>query len=73
MQIHEILTKTGLGPVSRKSRKHFGSEKPFVKLRLAYSLKLVFSYVVKGIKKSLVPRDAFVVEIKRELCHPKCA
>ena len=34
-----------LGPVSRKS-----SEKPSVKLRLAYSVKLVFSYVVKGIK-----------------------
>ena len=25
-------------------------EKPFIKLRLAYSVKLVFSYVVKGIK-----------------------
>ena len=25
-------------------------EKPFVKLRLAYSAKLIFSYVVKGIK-----------------------
>ena len=39
-----------LGPVSRKSRKLFGREKPFVKLRPAYSVKLVFSYVVKGIK-----------------------
>ena len=39
-----------LGPVSRKSRKLFGPEKPFVKLRSAYSVKLVFSYVVKGIK-----------------------
>ena len=39
-----------LGPVSRKSRKLFGPEKPFVKLRPAYSAKLVFSYVVKGIK-----------------------
>jgi len=38
------------GPVSRKSREHFGPEKPFVKLRPAYSVKLVFSYVVKGIK-----------------------
>ena len=37
------------GPVSRKSRKFFGPEKPFVKLRRAYSLKLVL-YVVKGIK-----------------------
>ena len=40
----------GQGPVSRKSRKLFGSEKPFLKLRPPYSVKLVFSYVVKGIK-----------------------
>ena len=39
-----------LWPVSRKSRKLFGPEKPFVKLRPAYSVKLVFSYVVQGIK-----------------------
>ena len=38
------------GPVSRKSRELFGPEKPFVKLRPAYSVKLVCSYVVKGIK-----------------------
>ena len=36
-----------LGPVSRKCRELFGPEK---KLRPAYSIKLVFSYVVKGIK-----------------------
>ena len=41
--------RSELGPVSRKSRKLFGPEKPFVKLRPAYSVKLVFSYVVKGI------------------------
>ena len=39
-----------LGPVSRKSRKLFGPEKSFVKLRRAYSVKRVFSYVLKGIK-----------------------
>ena len=33
-----------------KTRKLNGPEKPFVKLRLAYSVKLVFLYVVKGIK-----------------------
>ena len=38
------------GPVSRKSRKFFGPEKPFVKLRPAYSLKLVFLHIVKGMK-----------------------
>ena len=41
---------SGQGHVSRKSRELFGPEKPFVKLRPAYSVKLVFSYVVKGIK-----------------------
>ena len=42
--------KSKQGPVSRKSRTLFGPEKPFVKVRPAYSVKLVFSYVVKGIK-----------------------
>ena len=41
---------SALGPVSRKSRELFGPEKPFVKLRPAFSVKLVFSYVVKGIQ-----------------------
>ena len=36
--------------VSRKSRKRFGPGKPFLKLRLAHSVKLVFSCVVKGRK-----------------------
>ena len=44
------LLNSSQGPVSRKSRKLFGPEKPFVKLRPAYSAKLVFSYVEKGIK-----------------------
>ena len=38
------------GSVSRKSRKRFGPEKTFITLRSAYSVKLVISYVVKGIK-----------------------
>ena len=37
-------------PVSRKSRKLFGPEKPFVIVPPAYSVKLFFLYVVKGIK-----------------------
>ena len=45
-----LVPESFLGPVSRKSRELFGPEKPFVKLRPAYSVKLVFSYVVKGIK-----------------------
>ena len=39
-----------LGPVSRKSRELSGPEKPFVKLRPAYSVKLIFSHVVEGIR-----------------------
>ena len=35
---------------SRTSRKNFGAEKPFVKLRPTYCVKLDFSYVVKGWK-----------------------
>ena len=38
-----------LEPISRNSRKLFGPENPFLKLRPAYSVKLVFWYVVKGI------------------------
>ena len=38
-----------LGRVSRKCRRLFGPEKPFVKLRPAHSVNLVISYVVKGI------------------------
>ena len=41
------------GPVSRKSRQLFGPEKPFVKLQSAYSVKLVLSHVVKGIKMNI--------------------
>ena len=47
---NHALSNSSQGPVSRKSRKLFGPEKPFVKFRPAYSVKLVFSYVVKGIK-----------------------
>ena len=32
-------------------------EKPFVKLRLAYSAKLIFSYVVKGIKIKITAKS----------------
>ena len=48
--VSNCIVKPFQGPVSRKSRKVFGPEKPFVKLRPANSVKLVFSYVVKGIK-----------------------
>ena len=48
--ISETFQEGVLGHVSRKFRKLFGPEKPFVKLRLAYSVKLVFSDAVKRIK-----------------------
>ena len=42
-----------LGPVSRKSRKLFVPEKPFVKLPPAYSVTLALSYVVNEWKIKL--------------------
>ena len=70
-----------LGPVSRKSQKLFGPEKPFVKLGPAYSVKLVFSYVVKGIKititaKFRASRRLSFEDTKRIMSpemRPKCA
>ena len=44
------------GPASRKSRRLFGPEKPSVKLRPPRSVKLIFSYVVKGIKIKITAR-----------------
>ena len=45
-----LYSKNCLGPVSRKPGNLFGPEKLFVRLRPSYSVKLVFSYVIKGIK-----------------------
>ena len=50
------LKNSDLGPVSRTSRELFGPEKPFVKLRPAYSVKLIFSHVVKGIKTKIMAK-----------------
>ena len=54
-------TNSFLWPVSRKSRKLFGSEKPSVKLQPACSVKLVFSHDVKG-KKSKITVKFRVLE-----------
>ena len=58
--LHQHPRGQGLNPcpgaVSRKSRELFGPEKPFVKVRPAYSVKLVFSYVVKGIKIKIIAK-----------------
>ena len=66
-----------LGPVSRKSRKPFGPEKPFLELRPADSVKLVFSYVVKGIKikitaKFRVSRRLHFEDTKRIMSPETC-
>ena len=45
-----------LGLVSRKSRELFGREKPFVKVRPAYYVKLIFSYVAKGIETKITAK-----------------
>ena len=50
------LKNSDVGPVSRTSRENFGPEKPVVKLRPAYSVKLVFSFVVKGIKTKIMAK-----------------
>ena len=64
-----------MGPVSRKSRKLFEPEKPFVKLRPAYSVKLVFSYVVKGIKIKITAKFRALrhlrVEDTKRIMSPK--
>ena len=45
-----------LEPVPRKPRKLFRPEKPSVKLRPAYSIKLLFSYVERGIKTDITAK-----------------
>ena len=64
--------------MSRRSRKLFGLEKLFVKLRPAYSAKLVFSFVVKGWKikihvKLLVSRRLHFEDTKRIMSLEMCS
>ena len=54
------------GPVSRKSRKLLGPEKPFLKLRLAHSVKLVFSYVVKRRKIKITAKFRILRRLRFE-------
>ena len=46
----DSVNNWGQACVSQKTRELYGPEKPFVKLRPAYSVNLVFLHVVKGIK-----------------------
>ena len=64
-----------LGPVSRKSRKLFGPEKPFVKLRPAYSVKLILSYVVKRIiiTENFRASRRLRFEDTKRIMSPKCS
>ena len=75
--LNGVDSRSALGPVSRKSRKLLRPEKAFVKLRPANSVKLVFSYVVKGIKIKITAKfrasRRLALKIQRELCYPKCA
>ena len=53
--IHSLRRRANaLGSVSRKSQKRFGPDKPSVKRRPAYSVKLVFSYAATGIKMKII-------------------
>ena len=63
--IHSLWRRANaLGSVSRKSRKRFGSDKPSVKCRPAYSVKLVFSYAVTGIKIKMTAKFS----VSRRFC-----
>ena len=61
-----LLRNRPQGPVSRMSRKLFGPEKPFVKLRPAYSVKLVFSGVVEGIKIKITAKFRASIRLRFE-------
>ena len=58
--LHELMQnckyQRDQGPVSRKSRRLYGPEKPFVKLRPAHSAKLISSYVVKWINIKIIAK-----------------
>ena len=50
------MNTSGQGPVSRKSRELFRARKAILKLRPAYSVKLVFSYVAERIKINITAK-----------------
>ena len=55
-----------LGSAPRKTRTLFGPVKPFVKLRPAYSVRLIFSYVLKGIKVKITAKSAALRRLRFE-------
>ena len=64
-----------LACVSQKTRKLYGPEKPFVRLRPAYFVKLVFLYVVKEIKIKITAKfcdtEHFRFEDTKRIMSPK--
>ena len=52
------------GPFLESPEKFSGPKNPFVKVRPAYSVKLVFSYLVKGIKIKIIAK----FRASRRLC-----
>ena len=64
-----------LACVSQKTRKLYGPEKPFERLRPAYSVKLVFFYVVKEIKIKITAKfcdtEHFRFEDTKRIMSPK--
>ena len=56
MRLPILISFTDQGPVSRKFQKLFGPEKPYVKIRPSYSVKLIFSYDVKGIQTMMTEK-----------------
>ena len=77
VQMRLACYNAGQGSVSPKSRKLFGPEKPFRKLLPAHSVKLVFPYVVKGIKIQINAKFCASRHLRfedtKKMCHPKCA
>ena len=71
------LARTSFGPGARFSKvpRTFRARKAIRKLRPAYSVKLVFSYVVKGIKIKITAKfrasRRLRFEDTKRVCHPK--
>ena len=55
--VNSVYLPKNLGAAPRKTRTLFGPVKPFVKLRPAYSVWLIFSYVLKGIKVKITAKS----------------
>ena len=70
-----VFREVVLACASQKTQNFYGTEKPFVKLRLTYSVRLVFSYVVKGIKIEITAKfcdtELFRFEDRKRTMSPE--